>query len=274
MHSGAPTSVRFEARPGPLLFRLGPDQASIEELEVVRADQGVCLKARHGSHEVDVCEHLLAALAGLGVRSGLLVSLPGPEVPLLDGCAHELARALSLLAPRRDPPPLVVAQRAEIVHGSSRYRFEPAAGARLEVEVEFPGDPATMRAEHSVEDVGHFVSTIARARTFGFESDAERLRARGRARHVDPAAVVVLDAQGRALAPSAPLADGELAHHKLLDLMGDLYLYGGPPLGCVWARRPGHEATHRVTRKALDQGVLVRAQAGPAHSRAGAANYK
>ncbi len=92
MHSGAPTSVRFEARPGPLLFRLGPDQASIEELEVVRADQGVCLKARHGSHEVDVCEHLLAALAGLGVRSGLLVSLPGPEVLRCSTAARTVSR--------------------------------------------------------------------------------------------------------------------------------------------------------------------------------------
>lgn len=274
MHSGAPASVRFDARPGPLWFRLGPDEASIDELEVVRADQGVCLKARCGHHEVDVCEHLLAALAGLGLRSGLVVSLPGPEVPLLDGCSHELARALSTLGLRRDAPSLVVARRGEIVDGSSRYRFEPADEARLEVEVVFPGDSAGMRAEHRADDVDHFVSTIARARTFGFESDADGLRARGRARHVDPAAVVVLDERGHALPPCMPLSDAELARHKLLDLMGDLYLYGGPPRGRVAAHRPGHEVTHRVARKALERGLLARPASGPLRGPARAANYK
>jgi UDP-3-O-[3-hydroxymyristoyl] N-acetylglucosamine deacetylase len=50
----------------------------------------------------------------------------------------------------------------------------------------------------------------------------------------------------------------EIARHKLLDLIGDLTLYGGPPLGRIVARRPGHTATHRIVRRALDCGILVR----------------
>jgi UDP-3-O-[3-hydroxymyristoyl] N-acetylglucosamine deacetylase len=45
-------------------------------------------------------------------------------------------------------------------------------------------------------------------------------------------------------------------HHKILDLIGDLYLYGGPPLGRIIALRPGHRATHDVVLRALALGIL------------------
>lgn len=256
LHSGERARVRFDAAAGPLLFRLGPDEASLDELTVVRADQGVCLRARNGTHSVDLCEHLLSALAGTSIRSGLIVTLPGPEVPLLDGGAVELSRALLALGLRREPPRLAVVERGELGDGASRYQFEPADETELEVEVEFAG-AGRQRAVLGA-DVARYLSEVAPARTFGFAEDADELRSRGRARHVDPSAVVVLDQAGRALAPSAPLEPGELGRHKLLDLMGDLYLYGGPPRGRVRALRPGHAATHRVVRRALEAGLLRR----------------
>lgn len=256
LHTGARTSVRFDARPGPLLFRLGLDEASLEELVLVRADHGVCLRSDHGEHCVDLCEHLLSALAGLSIRSGLVVSLPGPEVPLLDGGALELGRALATLGLQRRPPRLAVARDAELSDGASRYRFEPGDTPALEVVVDF-GAGLLQRAEHGAS-AERYLTEIAPARTFGFESDGDVLRSHGRARHVDPAAVAVLDAEGRVLPPAAPLGKDELARHKLLDLMGDLYLYGGPPRGRVRAERPGHAATHRVVAAALGSGVLAR----------------
>jgi len=86
--------------------------------------------------------------------------------------------------------------------------------------------------------------------------EVEELVRRGLARHVDPASVVVLapDAvlsAGRAFTPDEPV------RHKLLDLLGDLYLHGGPPLGCVRAHRPGHAPNARALRRALAEGVLV-----------------
>jgi UDP-3-O-[3-hydroxymyristoyl] N-acetylglucosamine deacetylase len=257
LHTGAATSVRFDARPGPLLFHLGPDEATLDQLSVVDSDRGVRLRARHGSHEVELCEHRLSALAGLSIRGGVVVTLPGAEVPLLDGGALELSRALLTLDLRREPPRLRVAEAGSVDEGTSRYRFEPADTTRLEVTLELPDPRAT---EHATWDgsVREYVDVIASSRTFGFETEAERLRARGRAAHVDPAAVVVLDDQGRVLPPSAPLREGELGRHKLLDLMGDLFLYGGPPRGVVSAHRPGHGATHRAVPRALARGLLVR----------------
>lgn len=258
LHTGVQSSVRFDARPGPLLFLLGPDEAGLDELTVVRADQGVCLRSKHGSHAVELCEHLLSALAGTSIRSGLVVTLPGPEVPLLDGGAGELARALVTLGIKREATRLAVTRRAELDAGESRYRFEPADTPVLEVEVDFADGRVRERAEHRAS-VERYLTEIAPARTFGFEHDAEALRSRGRARHVDPYAVAVLDSAGRVLPPAAPLEPGELARHKLLDLMGDLFLFGGPPRGRVVAERPGHAATHRVVAEALATGVISRA---------------
>ncbi|MBI3202041.1 MAG: UDP-3-O-acyl-N-acetylglucosamine deacetylase [Myxococcales bacterium] len=262
LHSGRRCSVRFDARPGPLLFRLGPDEATLDQLELVRADQGVCLRAREGDREVDLCEHLLSALAGTNVQSGLTVTVLGPEVPLLDGGSRELARALRTLALRREPPRLFVARREVVAEGASRYSFEPGDTATVEVEVDFPGAVGRERAEHRVDDVEAYLETIAPARTFGYLSRATELRARGRAEHVDPAAVVALDEEGRALPPAAPLAPGEAARHKLLDLMGDVYLYGGPPVGRLSAIRPGHATSHRVMQRALEAGIVRKLQTG------------
>jgi UDP-3-O-acyl-N-acetylglucosamine deacetylase len=58
-------------------------------------------------------------------------------------------------------------------------------------------------------------------------------------------------------AAGAPFAPDEPARHKLLDLVGDMYLYGGPPRGRVRAFRPGHAATHAAMARALDLGVLA-----------------
>jgi len=63
-------------------------------------------------------------------------------------------------------------------------------------------------------------------------------------------------------ASGAAFSRDEPARHKLLDLAGDLYLYGGPPEGELSARRPGHAATHEAVRRALAQGILSRRDPG------------
>jgi len=254
LHGGEPAKLRLDPRPGPLLFQLGPDTASLGELEVVRADHGVKVRARDGTHEVDLFEHLLAALAGMSIRSGLTLSVEGPEVPLLDGGAHELARAIAMLGLRREATRLCVARAGELEIGTSRYRFEPGPRPQLRVEVDYGFGREV--AEHGGSE-REFLERIAPARTFGFERDALDLRAAGRARHVDPAAVLVLDATGRTLPPCRPAGEAELARHKLLDWMGDLFLFGGPPRGRVEAWRPGHAANHEMAKQALACGLLA-----------------
>jgi len=71
---------------------------------------------------------------------------------------------------------------------------------------------------------------------------------------------MVLGDDGDVEAPALPARHGEFARHKLLDLIGDLYAFGGPPLGVVRARKPGHRATHHAVALALEKGFLARSE--------------
>lgn len=233
----------------------GDLSASLDELSVVRADRGVQVRSESGL-VIDLVEHLLAAMAGLSIRRGLEVELQGPEVPLLDGGALELGRALGALDPPRDPPSLRVAQAGDIHVDGTRYAFEPGDSVEIEVDVEFRGVGAESARWNG--DAGEFLEEIASARTFGFADEAEELRQAGRAARVDPHAVIVLEPDGSVAPPAEPPRPEELARHKLLDLMGDLYLFGGPPIGRLRASRPGHRKNQRAVQQALQYGLLER----------------
>lgn len=253
LHSGAQCSVGLRRRAGELAFLQAGNRAVLGELSVVRADRGVQVRSDSGV-EVDLVEHLLAAMAGLSIRNGLEIELTGPEVPLLDGGALELGQALGALELPRDPPGLRVVQAGDIHVDGSRYAFEPGDLVEIEVEVDFAGvgsETARWRG-----DAVDFLSEIAPARTFGFRSEAEELRRLGRAVHVDPYAVIVIEPDGSVAPPGQPPGPAELARHKLLDLLGDLYLFGGPPIGRLRAERPGHARNQRAVRQALEYGLL------------------
>jgi UDP-3-O-[3-hydroxymyristoyl] N-acetylglucosamine deacetylase len=110
-------------------------------------------------------------------------------------------------------------------------------------------------------DPDDFVARLAPARTFGLRREHEALLAMGRARAVDLRAVLVFDDE-RPLEASLPTTPDEPARHKLLDLLGDLALFGGPFVGRMEASRPGHARTHRFLEAAFRAGAL-RSVTGP-----------
>jgi UDP-3-O-[3-hydroxymyristoyl] N-acetylglucosamine deacetylase len=155
----------------------------------------------------------------------------------------------------RDAPRLRVKRHGEVSVNGACYRFEPSQSVDLQVSVEFERANLGKQSARFSVNPRAFLLEIAPARTFGFQKDQPELLARGRARHVDPSSVIVFDEAGKTVSGDPP-GERELARHKLLDLMGDLYLFGGPPLGSVRAERPGHTATHAAVRLALSQGTL------------------
>jgi UDP-3-O-[3-hydroxymyristoyl] N-acetylglucosamine deacetylase len=258
LHSGLPVNVRLAATDGPVVFRSSQGEARIDELSVVRADYGVRVACDSKGVDVDGVEHLFSALGGLAVTSGVAVELTGTELPLLDGGALAFARAVSELRVPRGAPKLRVARPGAVEVGASSYTFLPAATVTLKVEIDFAEASIGVQRAAWGGDAGSFIADIAWARTFGFRRDGPALMKAGRARGVDPAAVMVLDDEGAVEAPGLPARPGEFARHKLLDLVGDLYLFGGPPIGEIRAVRPGHGATHRAVAVALEQGILAK----------------
>lgn len=261
LHAGTRTAVTLTRAEGPIVFVQRGAEALLAKLSPLRTDHGVRIGSRDGRIAIDLVEHLLAALGGLGIRSGVRIATDDDELPLLDGGASRFVEALRELGatPDRGPPPMRVTRSATFEHAGTRMRFEPANGVRLAVDVTFPS-PVGRQAARWNGDADDFAGRIATARTFGWARDREALLASGRARGVDLDSVLVFDEDGP-IAGCRASAEAEPARHKLLDLVGDLGLYGGPPLGSIEAERPGHTATHRIVALALEASVLARAPA-------------
>jgi len=257
LHTGAPVRVVLRASPGPVRLAAGGASVPLADLAVASTARATTVEARGGALRVGTVEHALAALAGLGIYEGLVIEVHGPEMPLLDGGAAAWCAAVARLELPRGRPRLHVTREATFDVGPSRYELAPGDGTvDVGVHVDL-GDPrfATDASWRGVPE--DFVARIAPARTFTLARDVEELIRRGLARHADPESVVVISpdavhSAGRPFSPDEP------ARHKLLDLVGDLYLHGGPPLGRVRATRPGHASNARALRRAIDEGVLAR----------------
>jgi UDP-3-O-[3-hydroxymyristoyl] N-acetylglucosamine deacetylase len=258
LHSGAPARVVLRSRSGPVTLEAGGLEARIDQLRVVSTARATTVEAHGGALRVGTVEHLFAALAGLGVYEGLALTVDGPEMPLLDGGSAAWCAAIDGLGVEPKAPPSRVTRAAALDVGMSRYEFTPCAGIEVEVRLELDGfDEAQLAPEARWGgDADDFRHRVATARTFVLARDIGDLVAGGLARHVDPASVVVL-------APDAILHAGrefsrdEPARHKLLDLVGDLYLSGGPPRGRLRAVRPGHAANAVAIQRARAEGIVL-----------------
>ena len=191
---------------------------------------------------VSTIEHLLAALAGLGVDNAL-IEIDGPEVPIMDGSAAEFVAAIdsvglvSYAAPRKF---LKVLKPVRITHGTGFSELRPASkGFRLEVEIDFASS-LIGRQKHVIDlSPERFRRQIARARTFGFVSDVERLWQAGFALGSSLDNSVGMDEE-RVLNPEGLRYPDEFVRHKTLDAVGDLALAGNPIIGVYRSYRGGH----------------------------------
>ena len=254
LHTGEAARVKLHARKGAVALRVGATEAPLRELRVVDAHRGTTVQL--GDASVRTVEHLFAACAGLGLYADLLVAVEGPELPLLDGGASEWMRALESLELEPSPPSLCVAKGGDVLGGAGLYRFSVQDELAVSVSIDFDDLRVTPEAAW---DGTHatFRTNIAPARTFAFARDLEELARAGLASHATPTSAVLI-APDRIHCAGAPFSPDEPARHKLLDLIGDLYLYGGPPIGSVRAELPGHAATHAAVREALAGGILTR----------------
>jgi UDP-3-O-acyl-N-acetylglucosamine deacetylase len=205
-------------------------------------------------------EHLLAALAGLGITDAL-VELDGPELPIGDGSAKSFVEAIALAGAHDldvTVEPLTV---REPLHVQS-----PDGTASIIIEPLAPEEPPTYRYEldygpaaslrpQSAEWRGSpeaFLHDVAPARTFSLRAEAAQMQALGLFRSFTPRDLLVIDDAGLPI-ENAWRYDDEPARHKLLDLIGDLALVGRPIHARITARRAGHVLNHAMARALLER---------------------
>jgi UDP-3-O-[3-hydroxymyristoyl] N-acetylglucosamine deacetylase len=197
---------------------------------------------------VSTAEHVLAALAGLGVDNAV-VEIDGPEAPIMDGSAAPFVAAIeavglaTLHQPRRY---IKVLKPVQVGLGDAFGELRPnARGFRIEAEVEF--DHALIGRQALAIDVkpDTFRREIARARTFGFMRDVTTLWNSGYALGASLENTLVVS-DNRILNPEGVRFPDEFVRHKVLDAVGDLALAGGPLLATYRSVRGGHKLNHAV----------------------------
>src|ERR671924_65129 len=260
LHTGQ--KVRIALRPAPpdtgIVFRR-IDLASPLDLparaELV-GDTKLCSGLVKGEVKVYTVEHLMSALAGLGIDNAF-VDLDAPELPIMDGSASPYVLLIQQAGIEEQAAPkkfLRVTRRVEVKDGDKWARLEPYEGYKLSFSIEFR-HPVIERSTQSVAiDFAEtsYLKEIARARTFGFMQEVEDLRDSGLALGGGLDNAVVLDEYRVLNAEGLRFAD-EFIRHKLLDAIGDLYLLGKPLLAAFSAHKSGHALNNRLLRALLAQ---------------------
>ena len=262
MHSG--TKVEIVMRPAPadmgIMFRR-VDLDPIVDFPVSPATIGDTRMAstlvKDGAR-VATIEHLMSALAGLGVDN-LFVDVDAAEIPIMDGSAASFVFLLQSagIVEQNAPKRFVkVCKPIEVRNGTGAdekwARLEPFEGFKLRFSIQF-NHPAIDATEQDVEvDFAHdaYVSAVARARTFGFVNEVEAMRAVGLGLGGNFQNAIVMD-EYRVLNTDGLRSGDEFAKHKILDAMGDLYVLGKPLMAAYSAHKSGHALNNQLVRALL-----------------------
>jgi UDP-3-O-[3-hydroxymyristoyl] N-acetylglucosamine deacetylase len=193
-------------------------------------------------------EHLMAALHALGITD-LTIELDGPEIPLLDGSALPWVSATGD-AGLADLPgqvePLVVTEPIELRDGDKSIAAEAAAVLSLTYALSYANPLIGAEAATFTPGENAFATHLAPARTFALIEEIEQARAAGVLRGGSEGNCRIVYADHMSDEPTLP---DEFARHKLLDMMGDLYLLGRPVIGAIRADRTGHAYNRELLRR-------------------------
>jgi UDP-3-O-[3-hydroxymyristoyl] N-acetylglucosamine deacetylase len=207
-----------------------------------------------GDVRIATIEHLMSALAGLGIDN-CAIDVDAAEIPIMDGSAASFVFLLQsagieeLAAPKRF---VRVVKPVQVVDGDKWARLEPHFGYRLKFSIDF-NHPAIDSTEQVVEvDFARdsYIQQVSRARTFGFVNEVEALRAAGLAMGGTFENAIVMD-EYRVLNTDGLRGSDEFAKHKILDAIGDLSALGRPLVASYVAHKSGHAINNRLLRALL-----------------------
>jgi UDP-3-O-[3-hydroxymyristoyl] N-acetylglucosamine deacetylase len=204
-----------------------------------------------GDVRVATVEHLLSAMAGMGIDNAL-VDLSATEVPIMDGSAAPFVFLIQSAgiaeqgAPKRFTR---IIRPVEVRDGDKWARIDPFDGFKVNFEIEFdhPMFRRHLRQESMDFSSTSFLREVSRARTFGFMRDLEMLRGRNLIMGGSMDNAIVLD-DYRILNEDGLRYENEFVRHKILDAIGDLYLLGHSLIGEFSGYKSGHGLNNQLLR--------------------------
>ncbi len=255
VHSGAPSTLTLspgEAGSGIVFVRCGangePGREVRADFRAVKATDFATVLGDANGALCSTAEHVLAALAGLGVDNAV-IEIDGPEAPIMDGSAApfvaaiEEAGVVALPAPRQF---IQILKPIRVAKDDCFGELRPySRGFRVEVEIEF-AHPLIGRQTFDLDvSPEAFRRELARARTFGFLRDVSTMWNAGYAIGASFENTLVVS-DTKVLNPDGLRYPDEFVRHKALDAIGDLALAGAPLIGIYRSVRGGHKLNYAV----------------------------
>jgi UDP-3-O-[3-hydroxymyristoyl] N-acetylglucosamine deacetylase len=204
---------------------------------------------------VQTVEHLMSALAGLGIDNAY-IDLTAGEVPIMDGSASPFVFLLQSAGIEEQPSAkrfIRIKKAVEVKQGDKWVRFETYNGFRVDFSIDFRHPVFAHSNKRVVVDFEYtsYIKEVSRARTFGFMQDVENMRAQGLALGGSLDNAIVMD-DYRVLNVDGLRYDDEFVKHKALDAIGDLYLLGHPIIGAYTAYKSGHALNNSLLRQLME----------------------
>jgi UDP-3-O-[3-hydroxymyristoyl] N-acetylglucosamine deacetylase len=210
----------------------------------------------HGGSRVSTVEHLLSAMAGLGIDNAY-VDVSASEVPIMDGSAGPfvfLIQSAGIEEQNAAKKFIRIKRPVTVKDGDKTASFLPFDGFKVSFTIDFDHPVFRDRTAHAEVDFSStsFVKEVSRARTFGFMHEIEYLRSQGLARGGSVDNAIVVD-EYRILNQDGLRYDDEFVKHKVLDAIGDLYLLGYSLIGEFRAHKSGHALNNASLRALIAQ---------------------
>jgi UDP-3-O-[3-hydroxymyristoyl] N-acetylglucosamine deacetylase len=256
LHSGEKVNMtlRPAAKDTGIIFRrldIEPIQQIPARAEsVIDTMLGTTIAKKNAS--VMTVEHILAAFAGLGIDNAL-IDLDGPEVPIMDGSSASfifLIESAGIEEQNASKKFLRIKKKIRVEDGEKFAEFKPYNGYRISFEIDFDHPMIKSKLTKLSVDFSTltFLKEISRARTFGFLKEIETLRSKNLALGGSLDNAIVFD-DYRILNQDGLRYQDELVRHKILDVVGDLYLMGHILVGEFNGYKSGHELNNKLILK-------------------------
>ena len=207
-----------------------------------------------GEVKVSTVEHLLSAMAGLGIDNAI-VELNAPEVPIMDGSAGPfvfLIQSAGIQEQSKAKQFIRIKREITVKEGDKIASFKPFNGFKVSFGIDFDHPVFSNNSLKATVDFSStsFVREVSRARTFGFIHEIEYLRSKGLAKGGSVDNAIVID-EYRILNEDGLRYHDEFVKHKVLDAIGDLYLLGNSLIGEFQAYKSGHALNNKSLRKLI-----------------------
>lgn len=204
--------------------------------------------------KVSTIEHLMSAFAGLGIDNAY-VDVTASEIPIMDGSAGPFVFLIQSAGIKEQNAPkrfIRIKRKVTVKEGDKWACFEPFEGFKVNFTIDFNHPVFKAQSNTATLDFSStsFVREVSRARTFGFMSDFEKLRAMNLARGASLDNAVAVD-DFRVLNEEGLRYEDEFVRHKILDAVGDLYLLGSSLIGAFSGYKSGHALNNLLLRKLL-----------------------